>query len=117
MAGTPRDADGPGPDDVDGTDAELISDAEVTASQVTSIVAGGTFVGLHLLVGALILSLGTVTPPGPFTGLLVVWIALAVVGWRGRRTRPIRTMLVPFVAAGAAIAAVSAGTAWLGWGP
>lgn len=97
-----------------GTDAEVVAHAHETARHMTGVVAGGTFVGLHLVVGALVLTFAGLVRPVVLTGLLVAWVVGAVVGWRGRRQRPIVTMLVPFAVAALAIAVVAVSTTQAG---
>jgi hypothetical protein len=112
-------AGGPGqgraPDPGDGDLDDLAGDLGASARRVSGAIAGTTFVVLHAIVGYLTLSLGLVAPAWAVTVLSMVWLVVAVVGWRWRRRRPILTMLAPFATAALAIAVVSLGDAYLGW--
>jgi hypothetical protein len=93
----------------------LVHDAQAAATRLRGLISAAVFVPLHAVVGYLTVSLGLVAPTWAVAALTAVWLVLAVVGWRQTRRRPIVAMLVPFVAAGLAIAVVSLGGAWLDW--
>jgi hypothetical protein len=94
---------------------DLARAAGDAARQVTGIVAGTTFVILHAVVGGLVVSLGSLAPSWAVASLLTVWGGVAVVGWRGRRRRPIVTMLLPIATAVLVLGAVALGGQALGW--
>lgn len=93
----------------------LARDAGDAARRVSGAVAGATFVVLHAIVGWITLTLGLVAPLWAVALLLLVWAAVAVIGWRWRSRRPIATMLAPFAVAALDIGVVALGGALLGW--
>jgi hypothetical protein len=104
-------SDAPHEPDVD----ELARTAGEAARRVSGTVAGVTFVGLHAVVGWLVLSLGLLAPIWAVLPLLALWAVVGVLGWRGRRRHPIVTMLLPLATAGLVLGLVAIGGELFGW--
>lgn len=94
---------------------DLARTAGDAARQLTGLVAGVTFVALHAVAGWLVLSLAQVAPPWTVAVLTVVWAAVAMLGWRGRRRRPLITMLLPVAMAALVLGTLTLGDRVLGW--
>lgn len=54
---------------------------------------------MHLAVGAFVLASGSVLGPPAASALAILWLGLAVLGWRWRHRRPPLVLALPFVAA------------------
>jgi hypothetical protein len=104
-------AEGDGSGDLD----DLAGEAHDAGRRLAGAVAGVSFAVLQGIVGVLTASLGLVAPPWAVALFAAVWAAVAVVGWRQRRRRPIVTMLLPFANVGLVLAAVALGDTWFGW--
>jgi hypothetical protein len=108
-------APGRAADDGSGDLDDLAADAEAAGQRLAGAVAGVTFAVLQGIVGVLTASLGLLAPLWAIALLTLVWVGVAVAGWRQRGRRPIVTMLLPFANAGLLLAAVAIGERWLGW--
>jgi hypothetical protein len=95
---------------------DLARDAGDAARRASGAVAGVTLVVLHVLVGYITLTLGSVAPMWAVAVLLVVWALVGVIAWRWRTRRPIAAMLAPFVVAALDLGVVTLGGALLGGG-
>jgi hypothetical protein len=94
---------------------DLAGEAHDAGRKLAGAVAGVTFAVLHGVVGVLTVSLGLVAPPWAVALFAVLWVAIAVVGWRQRARRPIVTMLLPFANVALVLGALAYGDTWLGW--
>ncbi len=78
-----------------GGDEALRAAAAGLSAKVSLIAAGG----MHLVLAAFVLPVGRIVPGWAAAVLLAGWAAGAVAIWRGHRTRPVTTLLVPPVSA------------------
>jgi MFS superfamily sulfate permease-like transporter len=90
-------------------------DPTVAARRLAGVIAATIGGAMHLVVGGFFLATGTIAPTWAAAGLGLVWLALAVLLWRWRRTRPLVALALPLVAAAVWWAAIRAGEHWLGW--
>lgn len=74
-----------------GSDAELRAAAAGLSAKVSLIAAGG----MQLVLAAFVLPVGRIVPGWAAALLLTGWAAGAVAIWRGHRSRPVTTLLVP----------------------
>lgn len=86
--------------------------AKMSAGQLIILILAA---GLHLVAGYFYIASGLVAPLWGVTLLMMIWLGLAVWGYRNRH-RP-TVLLVPIVAAIAWFVILTAGETLLGWTP
>ena len=86
-------------------------DNRLTLSYLAAALAMLALLGL----APLFFAAGLAAPLWAVVGFIATWIALFVLGCLWFRRKPLRTLLLPVVAAALWYGGMSAGEAWLGW--
>jgi hypothetical protein len=76
-----------------------------------------TGIGLHGVLGVLVVVTGLVAPVGAVGFLAAVWLALTVVGIRSWRRRPWSVVVLPIVGYAVWLGTLFVGAQYLGWSP